>query len=101
MVQSVIKEVGIMSYLIAFATLAVFFLFASYLLPFILPLILLSMIFRLIFRPRVKVYTTTTHYSRSDPFFSDSSWYTDQLPTVEKRKPLEGSIDAEFIDTEE
>lgn len=90
-----------MTYLIAFAAAALFFLFASYLLPFILPMILLSMIFRLIFRPRVKVYTTTTHFSRSDPFFSDRGWNSDRIPTVEKRKPLEGSIDAEFIDTEE
>lgn len=90
-----------MTYLIAFAVAAIFFFFASYLLPFLLPLILLSMIFQLIFRPRVKVYTTTTHYSRSDPFYAEHTRNADRLPTVEKRKPLEGSIDAEFIDTEE
>lgn len=88
-----------MSYLFAFAAAAILFFFAASLLPVVLPLILFSLLLRMIFRPNIKVYTTSS-YSNPDLFRNDS-WNSTPLPPVEKRKPLEDSIDADFTEAED
>lgn len=87
-----------MTYLLYFVIFLLVMQFAFAFLPYLLPIFLIVWLISLFRKPNVHIYTQNYSYENRG---AGSAGRTVSRPTLPARKPLEGSIDAEFTEVHE